>query len=86
MLTEGASERGALAEESSCIGPCGVVWYESKGVVEEGTAPNTGLPAPVALLLAPNPCQVTAFAEKQRRKCRAQDGGFGNPGTLCEMG
>ena len=40
---------------------------------------NTGLPAPVATLLPPNPCLVTAFAEEQKRKCRAQDGGFGNP-------
>jgi len=33
------------------------------------------LPAPVAALPSPNPCPVTAFAEKQRRKCRAQAAG-----------
>ena len=47
---------------------------------------NTGLPASflATLVTSPNPCLVTAFAEGQRRKCRAQDGGFGNPGTLGE--
>ena len=50
------------------------------------TSYNTGLPAPFAALTSPNPCPVTAFAEEQRRKCRAQDGGFGNPETLSAKG
>jgi len=36
------------------------------------------LPASFATLTTPNPCPVTAFAEEQRRKCRALGGGFGN--------
>ena len=52
--------------------------------VPSATSANTGLPAPFASLTPPNPCLVTAFAEEQRRKCRAQDCGFGNPETLAE--
>lgn len=50
------------------------------------SSPNTGLPASFAALTSPNPCPVPAFAEEQRRKCRAQDCGFGNPETLGENG
>ena len=63
-----------------------LAWVEAIGYLigQNATSANTGLPASVALLLPPNPCPVTAFAEKQRRKCRAQGGGFGNPGALYE--
>ncbi len=63
------------------VAPVELGWYgrDHRDVGRGGTAANTGLPAPVATLLPPNPCLVTAFAEEQRRKCRAQDCGFGNP-------
>ena len=54
--------------------------------MEATPAANTALPASFAALTPPNPCPVTAFAEGQRRKCRAQDFGFGNAGTLYDMG
>ena len=58
------------------------MWYGRAMLrsAEGGTAPNTGLPAPVALLLPPNPCLVTAFAEEQKRKCRARAAGSATRG------
>ena len=48
------------------------------------TSHNTGLPASVASLLPPNPCPVTAFAEGQRRKCRAQAAGSATRGRYAQ--
>ena len=83
--------RGRHIEEVRCRGR-GVA-LEYSGVSLGGrwccgssSSANTGLPASFAALTSPNPCLVTAFAEGQRRKCRAQDCGFGNPRRYVKMG
>ena len=45
----------------------GIILLEMEGHYSR----NTGLPAPVASLLSPNPCPVTPFAEKRKRRARA---------------
>ncbi|MCG3770944.1 MAG: hypothetical protein JW384_02124 [Nitrosomonadaceae bacterium] len=49
-------------------------------------APNTGLPAPVATLLPPNPCAVMPFAEKQGRKRPALTAGSATRGRYVKAG
>ena len=48
--------------------------------VPNATSANTGLPAPVATLLPPNPCAVMPFAEKQERKRPALTAGSATRG------
>ena len=56
-----------------------------QGRREAATASNTGLPAPVALLLPPNPCAVRPFAEKQRRKRPALTAGSATRGRYMKL-